>query len=93
MSLFRPPIVRSAGALLDRALFSKTIPTAAARVTNLKDIHRYRTQFEKSEDILKLERLVNVRADPDQAVAAQGVKCILLKPGIKPEGRDGLEKL
>jgi tRNA (guanine37-N1)-methyltransferase len=93
MSLFRPPIVRSAGALLDRALFSKTIPTAAARITNLKDIHRYRAQLEKSKDILKLERIMNVQPDPDKAVAAQGVKCILLKPEIKPEGRDDLEKL
>jgi tRNA (guanine37-N1)-methyltransferase len=93
MSLFRPPIVRSAGALLDRALFSKTVRTAAARVTDLKHIHRYQVQFEKSKEILQVERVKHVQPDPNQAVAAQGVKCILLKPEVKPEGRNGLEKL
>jgi tRNA (guanine37-N1)-methyltransferase len=86
MSLFRPPIVRSASAVLDRSLFSKTIPIAAARVANPKNISRFRTQLEKSRELAKIERINNIQSDPDPALAKKGGKCILLKPEIKPEG-------
>jgi tRNA (guanine37-N1)-methyltransferase len=79
--------------VLDRALFSKTIPIAAARIANLKNTARYRTEFEKSRELMKLDRLMNVQPDPDERVAAHGGKCLLLKPEIKPKGRCGLEKL
>lgn len=85
MSLFRPPIVRSAGAILDRSLFSKTVPIAAARVFNNKNLSNLRKQLERSKDILILERCKNVCSDPDSAFAVKGGKCILLKPEIKPE--------
>ncbi|CAL3967069.1 unnamed protein product [Diplocarpon coronariae] len=84
MCLFRPPIVRSAGAALDRALFSKTIPMAAARVSNIKNLSRYRQKFEKSRELMQLERVMNVQRDPDPALAEKGGKCLLLRPGIKP---------
>lgn len=86
MSLFRPPIVRSAGAILDRALFSRTFPLAAARVSSHKDISKFRTRFTESKEILVLERFANVRSDPDVAFASRGGKCILLQPQIKPGG-------
>lgn len=86
MSLFRPPIVRSANAILDRSLFAKTIPIAAARIENIKNISRFRTQLDKTKELLKLERLSNIRSDPDPAIAAKGGKCLLLMPQVKPEG-------
>lgn len=85
MSLFRPPIVRTAGANLDRSLFSKTIPTAAARVLDNKYISRLRVQLDKSNELLKIERLPTVHIDPDPALASRGGKCLLLKPDIRPE--------
>lgn len=88
MSLFRPPIVRSASAILDRSLFSKTILIAAARVANPKNISRFRTQLEKSKELAKLERIQHVQSDPDPALAKNGVKCLLLRPEIKPEGEE-----
>lgn len=86
MSFFRPPIVRSAGATLNRALFAKTVDIAAARVNDPKHIAKYRKQLEKEKDILLADRLSTVVNDPDETLAAQGRKCLLLRPGIKPEG-------
>ena len=85
-ALIRPPIQRSAAAVLDRALFSKTIPIAAARVTDKKQISRCRTQLDKSRELLRLERLTVVRDDPDPILASKGGKCLLLKPEVKPNG-------
>jgi tRNA (guanine37-N1)-methyltransferase len=90
MSLFRPPIVRSAGAVLDRSLFTKKISLTAARVLDVKNISKYRAQLERSRELLKLDRLVNVRPDPDPILAAKGGKCLLLKPEVKPEGIYGI---
>jgi len=85
-ALFRPPIHRSTAAVLDRALFSKTIPIAAARVTDRKQISRCRSQLDKSKELLHLERLTVVRDDPDPILASKGGKCLLLKPEVKPDG-------
>jgi tRNA (guanine37-N1)-methyltransferase len=86
MSFFRPPIVRSAGATLNRALFAKTVDIAAARVNDPKHIAKYRKQLEKEKDILLADRLSAVVNDPDETLAAQGRKCLLLRPGIKLDG-------
>jgi tRNA (guanine37-N1)-methyltransferase len=86
MSLFRPPIVRSAAATLDRSLFAKTIPIAAARILDVKKISQHRSQLSKTNEILKLERFTNIRPDPDQALASKGGKCFLLNPQVKPGG-------
>jgi hypothetical protein len=71
---------------LNRALFSKTIPIAAARIANPKNISRFRKLLEKSGELAKLERITNIQLDPDPALAQKGGKCMLLKPEIKPEG-------
>ncbi|TVY38369.1 tRNA (guanine(37)-N1)-methyltransferase [Lachnellula subtilissima] len=84
MSLFRPPIVRSATAALDRSLFSKTFPIAAARVLNPKNIPRIQIQLNKSHEVLNLERRKPVEIDPDPALASKGGKCLLLNPDVKP---------
>lgn len=85
-NMFRPPIVRSASAILDRALFSKTVPLAAARVLDRKNISKARHLLEKNKDLLRLERIGAVRDDPDTTIAAKGGKCLLLKPEIKVGG-------
>lgn len=87
MSLFRPPIVRSTTAILDRSLFSKTVPISAARIANNKNMSRYRGILQKSKELLQLERLSNITPDPDAALAAKGGKCMLLQPSIKHQGR------
>ncbi|KUJ08484.1 guanine-N(1)--methyltransferase-like protein [Mollisia scopiformis] len=84
MSFLSPPIVRSAGAILDRSLFSKTFPITAARITNLKKISQYRAQLEKTRELLRLERITNVQPDPDPTLASKGAKCMLLSPDVKP---------
>ncbi|RKF55341.1 tRNA -methyltransferase [Erysiphe neolycopersici] len=86
MSLFRPPMMRSAAnSILDRSLFSRVFAAAAARVLDSKDISRYRNELSKTREILKLDRFPNIRPDPDPEVAAQGGKCVVLNPQVKPE--------
>ncbi|RKF53487.1 tRNA -methyltransferase [Golovinomyces cichoracearum] len=85
MSVFRPPLVRSATTVFDRSLFSKAVPVAAARIKDPKDIGRFRSELCKTREILKLERFLNVRPDPDPEVAAKGGKCVILDPQVKPE--------
>lgn len=87
MSIFRPPMVRQAGTTLNRALFAKTVDIAAARVSDPRNIAKYRKQLEKEKDILNADRLSAVVNDPDETLAKQGRKCLLLRPGIKPEGQ------
>jgi tRNA (guanine37-N1)-methyltransferase len=86
--MFRPPIVRSASAILDRALFSKTYPIAAARIPDKKLISKSRGMLEKSKDLLRLERVTSVREDPDPELAKAGAKCLLLKPEVKADGEN-----
>ncbi len=86
-ALFCPPIQRCAVAVLDRALFSKTVLIAAARVADKKNISRCRTQLDKTKELLHLERLTVVRDDPDPIMASKGGKCLLLKPEVKPDGK------
>ena len=86
MSPFRPPTVRSASAVLDRSLFSKSIPISAARILNLKHTSRCRAKLEGSRELLQLDRLANIRQDPDPDLASKGGKCFLLQPQVKSEG-------
>jgi hypothetical protein len=86
MALFSPPIQRSAAAILDRALFSKSIPIAAARIAQSKDISRCRTMLDKSKELLRLERISSVRTDPDPIIASHGGKCLLLRPEVRANG-------
>ncbi|RAL61690.1 hypothetical protein DID88_002758 [Monilinia fructigena] len=83
MSLFRPPIVRSAAGVLDRSLFSKTIPISAARLLNNKIISQCRSKLTKSKEMLLEDRVAPIRSDPDPEFAAKGGKCLLLNPRVK----------
>jgi tRNA (guanine37-N1)-methyltransferase len=82
--MFAPPVNRAMKAL-DRSFFQKTVPTAAARIFNAKDISRCRNDLDRSHDTLK-HRIAAVRSDPDTARAEKGGKCLLLRPEIVPSG-------
>jgi len=91
MSVFLPPIVRSAGPL-NRALFTKTLQLAAARVNDVRDIARYRKALTASKELLLADRLGVVVDDPTNApeqgaAAGPRKKCLLLRHGISAEGR------
>jgi tRNA (guanine37-N1)-methyltransferase len=94
MSSFLPPIVRSAGPL-NRAVFTKTLQLAAARVNNVRDIARYRKALTASKELLLADRISAVVEDPappapapeQGAAAAAGRKCLLLRHGISAAGR------
>ena len=86
MSIFRPSIARTVGTVLDRSLFTKTVPVAAARVLDVRNIAKYVKTLQNSRDIIGLERLKPTVLDPDSTFAKKGGKIILLKPGVKAEG-------
>jgi tRNA (guanine37-N1)-methyltransferase len=80
--MWRTPANRSMR-VLDRTLFGKTIDLKAARIFENRDISKCRSLLEKSKDSLPLTRFMPVRADPDPQLAAQGRRCILLRPEFK----------
>jgi tRNA (guanine37-N1)-methyltransferase len=84
--IFRPPIVRSGTAALDRALFSKTVDLAAAAVQDNKFISPYRKSLQAGRELLHADRISPISPHPDKALADQGRKCFLLNPSVKPEG-------
>ena len=88
--MFAPPVNR-AMKVLDRSFFQKTVPTAAARIFNTKDISRCRTDLDRSHDALK-NRLSPIRPDPDETRAQKGGKCLLLRPEIVPSGMTHLRR-
>ncbi|KAI1779947.1 Met-10+ like-protein-domain-containing protein [Hypoxylon cercidicola] len=83
MSLLRPPVIRSAVGVLDRSLFRKTVNLAAAAVADRKNISAWRQKLQRDNALLAVERIPGVVPHPDQALASQGIKCLLLTPKIK----------
>lgn len=83
--MFLPPVNR-AMRVLDRSFFQRTIPTAAARVSNNKDISGCRKTLERIKDMLDKSRLLVVRPDPLPELAKLGRKCLLLRPEVRPDG-------
>ncbi|OAQ91617.1 Met-10 [Purpureocillium lilacinum] len=88
MNLFRAPAAARAAKTLDRALFSRTLPTAAASVRDNRLLSKYRKQLEKSRELLMLDRFDSIAADPDRELVSQGRKCLILKPDVKPSQPD-----
>jgi tRNA (guanine37-N1)-methyltransferase len=86
-SFFRPPSVRHTFGILDRALFAKTVNLAAAAVADKKKIAQWRQTLSKERAILSRERLSAVIPHPDQTLASQGARCILLDPKLRPGGK------
>ncbi|RFU78787.1 trna guanine37-n1-methyltransferase [Trichoderma arundinaceum] len=85
MNIFRAPAAARAAKTLDRSLFSRTLPTAAASIKDNRLISKYRKQLEKTKEVFSLDKFDVCAADPDAALAAQGKKCLVLKPHIKPD--------
>ncbi|KAK4101705.1 hypothetical protein N658DRAFT_496143 [Parathielavia hyrcaniae] len=88
MTIFRPPIVRTGTAALNRALFSKTVDIAAAAVLDNRLISKYRKSLDAGKEILHVDRVSPIRPHPDKALAEQGRKCLLLAPSVRPEASD-----
>ncbi|KAI0176245.1 Met-10+ like-protein-domain-containing protein [Hypoxylon sp. FL1284] len=82
-SLLRPPVIRSALGVLDRSLFSKTFNLSAAAVADRRKIAAWRKNLQGDKALLAAERIPGVVPHPDQALASQGTKCLLLDPKIK----------
>lgn len=85
-NLSLPRIARSSTTLLDRSLFSKNIPIAAARVLAPQNISKYRQALTKSQDMLLHDRIAPIRLDPDPDIAKNNGKCLLLQSSIKADG-------
>jgi tRNA (guanine37-N1)-methyltransferase len=89
MTVFRPPIIRSGAIALNRALFTKKVTIAAAAVKDNRNISKYRHELSSNKKILYTERISPIAPHPDQSLAAQGRKCILLDVNVKAEGKVG----
>ncbi|PNY23930.1 tRNA (guanine(37)-N1)-methyltransferase [Tolypocladium capitatum] len=81
MNLFRAPAAARAAKALDRALFARTLPTAAACVRDNRLIAKYRKQLERTREVLLLDKFDPIAADP---AGRRGGKCLILKPDVKP---------
>ena len=81
--MFRPP-VNHAMRVLDRTFFNKRVPLTAARVLDNKQISQCRAEL--GDAMLHLERLANVRPDPEAGSAKSGKKSLLLRPDIRFDG-------
>jgi tRNA (guanine37-N1)-methyltransferase len=86
MIVFRCPIVRTGTAVLNRALFNKSLPIAAAALKDNRLITKYRKPLEAGREILYADRISPIASHPDKELAKQGRKCLLLNPSVKPEG-------
>jgi tRNA (guanine37-N1)-methyltransferase len=89
MLSLRPPLHRSMR-VLDRALFSKTIPLAAARVLDNKRISKLRLELNNQNLVPRIPRLPSVQPDPEPSIAQKGGKCLILNESVKPQGRSGM---
>lgn len=85
MNLFRAPAAARAAKTLDRALFARTIPSAAVSVRENKLLSKYRKELELTKEMFVLQNFQQVAPDPDPALAARGNKCLVLKTHIKPQ--------
>ncbi|KAG6039214.1 tRNA(m(1)G37)methyltransferase [Claviceps sp. Clav32 group G5] len=83
MNFFRAPAAARALKTLDRSLYTRMIPTSVACVRENRNISKYRQMLQKTNEILQLEKVNCITADPDAALAAQGRKCIILTPEFK----------
>ncbi|KAI0417520.1 Met-10+ like-protein-domain-containing protein [Xylaria grammica] len=83
-NLIRPPTVRHTIGVLDRALFAKTINLAAAAIADKRSIAQWRQRLQKEKTLLLAERLSSVVPHPDQTLASQGARCLLLDPQVRP---------
>ncbi|RDA91491.1 hypothetical protein CP533_4568 [Ophiocordyceps camponoti-saundersi (nom. inval.)] len=84
MKLFRAPAAALAATTLDRSLFCRSVPTAAASVRDNRLISKYRKTLIGTKELLMFEKFDPIAPDPDPALAAQGRKCFVLQPNVNP---------
>lgn len=84
MKLFRAPVAARAATTLDRSLFSRSLPTTTASVRDNRLISKYRKQLAGTKELLLLDRFDPIIVDPDPQLAAQGKKCFILQPAVRP---------
>ncbi|PGH14667.1 hypothetical protein AJ80_05848 [Polytolypa hystricis UAMH7299] len=94
--MFRPPVNR-AMRLLDRSFFQKTVPLAAARVFELKELNNISKRLLKSKDLLVEQRIIPARVlesdrtEPYPWMSEKKQKgdkrCLLLRHGIKVDDK------
>ncbi|KAI0003990.1 Met-10+ like-protein-domain-containing protein [Xylariaceae sp. FL0662B] len=86
-NLFCPPIITRSAATgvpaLDRSLFFKTVNLAAAAIADRRKIAEWRQKLIRDRLLLRVDRISPVVSHPDQALAAQGTRCLLLDPAVK----------
>ncbi|KAJ8129921.1 hypothetical protein O1611_g3708 [Lasiodiplodia mahajangana] len=98
--LFSPPAARYTLGVLDRTLFAKTVNLAAVSIADKKKIAQWRQSLHKDNTLLAAERVSCVITHPDQTLASQGTRCLLLDPRVRPKApdtwtpliRDGIER-
>ena len=79
-NLFKAPAARAIKSL-ERSLFSKTLPTAAALVKDNRLLSRYRKDLERADELLHLAKLSPIA----QYAGQKDRKCFLLKPRVQVE--------
>jgi tRNA (guanine37-N1)-methyltransferase len=84
--MFRVPAARALS-VLDRSLFHITLPVAAALVNDNRQLSRLMRDLEKTREILDVDKVKPVVGHPDPEKAKGGLKALLLKPDVKPEGQ------
>ncbi|KAM3476733.1 hypothetical protein MY8738_006812 [Beauveria namnaoensis] len=84
MNLFRAPAAARAAKTLDRALFARTIPSAAASVRENKLLSKYRKELELTKELFVLQGFQQVAPNPDPGLAAKGNKFDVMR-SILPE--------
>ena len=82
--MFRPPVNR-AMRILDRSYFKKDVPLAAARVLDNSQINRLRILLH--QDLLQIDRMQNVRPDPEENDVKMGRRALLMRPDIDPRSK------
>jgi tRNA (guanine37-N1)-methyltransferase len=81
----RPPVNR-AMRTLDRSFFKRSLPLAAARVLNNKNIEACRSELIKSKDLLQVRRASPLRQVPGPSSIPASLKCLMLRTDVKPDG-------
>lgn len=81
--MFRAPVNRTMR-ILDRAFFHRDIPISAAKVADIKKLSRVRQTLLKSQEILNVRQYHPIQSVGEEK---EGLKAVLLRPGIVCDGR------
>lgn len=71
---------------LDKSFFQKSIDLSAARIIDIKSTADLKTKLTRSKDLLSIRPIKPHVNDPD----VPGAKCLLLQPGVIPNGKPAI---